>query len=414
MALLRCTAAALAFACTAAHAQSTNGGSTYSIFNIGDLQMSTSVTAAGRGGTETGTPSPGMLNSTNPASWSDMQLTTLSIGGGLDQYQVSDGSNSVLQNNLRIREIALGIPVSVKSGITLGIAVHPYSVVNYRSRLERDVQAIDTVRRASISYSGQGGISRLVVGASFRPVPELSIGAAYNGFFGTVRNENSVTFDGGEMTPASYRTETTNGGSGFTAGLTWEPITNLRLGAAWESGATLDRDHITTTLYQQATNARYIDTIGTTNDQVEIPMRMNFGASYVVGRSLGAVDVTMQDWSTTGLANARSMTRIGLGYEYLPARSAATGLERWSFRGGLFMENTYYTLPGGDINSIGGTLGLRIPIADGTGLNTPSALDIGLEIGTRGTTDNGLTRELFGRLSLEFSLSELWFTTRKK
>jgi len=413
IALLCCAAFALALA-TRASAQPTSGGSTYSIFNIGDLQIATTAAAAGRGGTETGTLSPALLNSVNPAAWSDLRLTTIHGGIGFDQYQVSDASGSVLQNATRLKEFAIGIPYWNKFGATFGLMLRPYSVVNYRSRLERDVQGVDTIHRASISYSGQGGISRLTFGTSFQPVPELSIGVTPHLFFGTIRSDNSVTFDGGELTSASYRTETAHSGFGVSAGVAWTPIPDLRIGAAWENGTTLDRDRVTTTLYRQASNARYIDTIGSASNQIDIPTRLSFGASFTTGRFLLSGDFTTQDWSTSGLDAARSMSRIGLGVERLPARLAASGFERWVFRFGAFMENSYYTLPGGDINAIGGTLGARIPIADGTGLNTPSALDIGLEIGTRGTTENGLTRELFSRLSVEFSLSELWFTSRKR
>ena len=44
----------------------TSGGSTYSIFNIGDLRNGTTAAAAGRGGVETAVPSPSIINSFNP------------------------------------------------------------------------------------------------------------------------------------------------------------------------------------------------------------------------------------------------------------------------------------------------------------------------------------------------------------
>ena len=43
------------------------GGSTYSIFNIGDLRPGANASGAGRAGIEAAVPSPLVLNSINPA-----------------------------------------------------------------------------------------------------------------------------------------------------------------------------------------------------------------------------------------------------------------------------------------------------------------------------------------------------------
>jgi hypothetical protein len=41
-------------------------------------------------------------------------------------------------------------------------------------------------------------------------------------------------------------------------------------------------------------------------------------------------------------------------------------------------------------------------------------MDVGIELGTRGTTENGLTQELFGKLSVELSINELWFQSSRR
>ena len=110
------------------------------------------------------------------------------------------------------------------------------------------------------------------------------------------------------------------------------------------------------------------------------------------------------------MPTATSATRYGLAYQYAASESInAEGLDRWTFRVGALYEDTYYLTSNGAITQLGFTLGVGFPLAAYNRLNANPAMDIALQFGTRGTTDNGLTREAFGKLSVELSLSELWF-----
>jgi len=392
-------------------AAQTSGGSTYSIFNIGDLRAGATAAAAGRGGVEAAVPSPWIINSLNPALWSDLQFVTLQAAMNFEQYQVSDARSTSYQNHSKLQDFAAAFPYSERFGGTLAFGVRPYSTVNYRTQVERDVQTADTISRAHITYSGHGGLSEALVGSSFRPVEWLSLGVNGSLFFGSITSESNVAFpNDNTLDPALYRTGDLYIGGGARVGAAAHPIEELTLGAVFETGGTLTRERYESSRVVD-NNRELVDTTAVTESTFEIPSKMIFGASYQSGRFLFSSDVALQAWGTEHFATARPAGRYAIGIDRLPSTSVnASGFERWSFRFGGYYEQTYYQLRNGQgIDQMGLTLGARYPISQSGHLTAGTALDIAIEVGRRGSVDNGLTQETYGKLWVELALSELWF-----
>ena len=119
--------------------------------------------------------------------------------------------------------------------------------------------------------------------------------------------------------------------------------------------------------------------------------------------------------ATENFSTARNSMRVAVGIDRMASTSVnAEGFERWTFRLGGFYDQSYYALPGGDVNSMGGTIGFGVPLTTFTGLNAGTYLDLGLEIGSRGTTTGGLTQELYGKLFVDIAVSELWFVKTRR
>lgn len=398
-----------------ARSQTTNGGSTYSIFNLGDLQTGSTAAVAGRGGIEASIPSPDLLNSINPASWSDLRYTTVQASLSFHQYQVSDASTSIFQNDTRLREFAFGIRWSEKLGGAAGIAIRPYTVVNYRTSLSQAVPGLDSLTRARIDYTGRGGISTARIGGSIRPADHFSVGATANFFLGTIANASDVTFpaSSSSLSPATYESSARFSGFSASVGAWIEPVTGLRIGVVADLGSTLTRSRIETSSFVQG-GQTFINRDTLADDEVTIPTRITAGLSYATGRFLVSAEGWTQSWEGSGLATARNATRLAIGLDRVASPSLnATGFERWTFRMGAFLERTYYALSAGEIDAYGASIGTRWPITQASALNSSTVLDLALEGGSRGTTDNGLTREVFLRFSVGLSLNELWFLRRR-
>lgn len=388
----------------------TSGGSTYSSLNIGDLQTSTSVAGQGLAGVESAMPMPGNLNSLNPAGWADLRSVTLAAGMNFEQYQVSTASQSLYQNSTRLQGFSIGFPFSETYGITAAILFRPYSTVNYRSQLTERIPLAGTdTALSTITKQGSGGVSQAVLGSSFKPIDQLTVGAGLDWYFGAIESRSNVAFDNTSLNPATYLTSDQYRGIGGRFGLQARPIEGLQVGATLQTGVTLNRVRFLINNYLDAAG-QVIDTTGTDTADITVPQRLTIGASYQMGRSILGTEISTQAWESDVLTTATSAMRYGVAYQYTASESInAEGFDRWTFRAGASYEDTYYLTSNGAISQLGFTLGVGFPLAAYNRLNANPAMDIAFQFGTRGTTENGLTRETFGKLSVELSLSELWF-----
>ena len=392
------------------------GGSSYSIFNIGDLENTTTAAGTGLGGIESAVPYSTILNSLNPASWSTLKYVSIHAGLTFEQYRVSDADESIWQNRTSLRNFAAGFPFSERYGGTLGIGVRPYSTVNYRTGRLQPVPSGDTTVDASLISSGSGGVTEGFAGVSFAPTQWLSVGLSPSFYFGSIENRTLVDFPITSLNDAGYLSIDRFGGIGGTAGVMVRATEDLRLGATFSMPATLDVDRTQLGIFREG---GFEDTasIQQSTLEIDIPARMTFGATYKSGRTVLAGEGLLQSWSGHSRFNqtARNRLRTAIGAEYLPGTSAtSSGIDRWTLRTGLWYEQTYYSLEQGDINALGLTLGFNIPFSRTGRLGSGSGMDLALELGTRGTTDNGLTQELFGKFSLELAINELWFQPSRR
>lgn len=397
------------------HGQTTNGGSSYSIFNIGDLQTGGSASVAGRSGVEVAVPTAEILNTVNPAGWSDLRYTTIQASLAFNQYRVSDATSSVSQNDTRLRDFAFGIRWSESLGGGAGMSLHPYSIVNYRTSLSQTVPGDDSSATARVDYSGHGGVSVAAIGASIKPHDRIAIGVTANLYFGTITSISDVSFPGTAtaLNPATYESNSRYTGAGVTIGAWGEPVDNLRIGAAFDAGARLTRGRIELSRFVQ-NGLSYVHRDTLADNSLTIPPRLTVGASYRSGRFLFGGDYWVQNWSGEDFTTTRNASRMAFGIDRLASQSLnASGFERWTFRLGGFYESTYYSLGGGSVDAVGGSIGFRWPITQVSPLSSSTVLDLALEVGTRGSTDNGLTQETFGRLYVGLSLNELWFLRRR-
>ncbi len=393
-------------------AAQTNGGSTYSIFNIGDLQPTWSAAAMGHGGLETAMVGSD-VNTVNPAGWSDLNSVTVQADLVFEQYKVSDATSSFYQNNTSLRNFAAAFPWSEKLGGTVGLVLQPYSTVNYSVRRNQQVQ-LDSggTADATLDFSGSGGISQAVLGTSFRPIDRVTVGAAAIRYIGTIERQSDVTFADGSLNPATYTTDERYGAWGWRVGALLEPIDHLRIGANFEGGADLSLDNVRMRSYSTLLGI-VSDTNATTSGTVTLPPRISVGAAYRSGEFQFGGEAVLQNWSGDVFSTAAASTRIAAGVDRLADLSpGASGVSRWILRLGGYYDDTYYQIGSNQITEWAGTVGVGIPLTRTTGLNVGSFLDLAAEVGMRGTTDTGLTRELFGKLYIQLSVSELWFQRR--
>ena len=109
---------------------------------------------------------------------------------------------------------------------------------------------------------------------------------------------------------------------------------------------------------------------------------------------LGLDNVTYNDASS-----------YALGGYWVPEYRALNGyFNRATYRAGLRYDVTGMTVNNKEINNFGITFGLGLPL----GANF-SNLNLGFELGRRGTTDQNLVEESYFKINLGLSLNDRWF-----
>ncbi len=153
--------------------------------------------------------------------------------------------------------------------------------------------------------------------------------------------------------------------------------------------------------------------------QITIPMSFGFGVAIKKGdKFLLAADVAIQNWSnysafgqTQGLKNS---LRASLGAQFIPdSKPNATYFKRAHYRLGVRYMQTALELKATPLNEYAGSFGIGFPVGRSYILQSFSMVNIGVEVGQRGTLTNGLIKENFIKGSVSFTINDRWFQKPK-
>jgi len=113
--------------------------------------------------------------------------------------------------------------------------------------------------------------------------------------------------------------------------------------------------------------------------------------------------------NSINIVNYKNASRISLGGYYTPNINSITSYwEKVTYRGGLKYRQTGLTVNNTDINEFGMSFGLGLPLSKDL-----STINFGVEIGKRGTVDNGLVKENYFNFRIGLTLNDKWFQKRK-
>ena len=408
-------------------AQDPGGGSIYSRFGLGELRAFSSSQAAAMGGGGTALRSLNYLNLANPAGWSDQVLTRAAAGVSYRTIEATDarGESSRLQAGT-LDFVQFSFPLySRKLGV--GLAYQPYSRSNYLVRSAGTTPALaqpDSLVGYQVDYEGRGGLQQITGGLGYRVSDALSVGARVDVIFGILEEGRRTTFDDFRYT-ATNRTDATRlaGVTGTFGGLLSlaSVLTGgdvLSLGATFTLPTTLTGERTRTLGVSNELNR---DTLSVTDGSVDVPLGASVGLTYKPdARWTVLADGLYEPWSNFKNSFAPSpggravgdRLRASLGAELLPAGEDLNDpfFQRTAYRLGGYYEQSYARAGTGGqaINTLAATGGISLP-AQLAG----TRLDINVEVGTRGTTENDLVRDFFYRFSLNVNFGERWFRERK-
>ncbi len=387
--------------------------SPYSYYGIGLTKFKGTVENQSMGGLMVFSDSI-HVNLRNPASYGKLKLTTFAVGGSHQRSQLNSGSDNESSSTTSFDYLAIGIPTGK---LNFGLGLIPYTSVGYR--------ILDVNNETSNRFTGRGGMNKVYLTTAYAFSDNLSLGVDLNYNFGNIQNNFTVFQDQVQFgTRQINRTDFS--GFNLNFGIDYQGKLNEKL--RFHTAAVYSPEMDITTEGMRSTvpvifNPDGVDNIpfGYQVTNTNLPeSKMSLPAQLSLGAGLGAqnkwflgaeyVNIQAADYNlNSGLSNldhryeAAAQYRIG-GY-YVPQYNSLTSyLKRVVYRAGLRYEETGLYLNNEGINEFGISFGIGLP----AGTNFSNA-NIGFEYGQRGTTNSGLIKENFFKLSLSLSLNEKWF-----
>jgi hypothetical protein len=405
--------------------------SPYSQFGFGDNSGRGFGQSKAMGNMGIGLRSNSHLNNLNPASYNALDtmvvIYELGLSGGINNIESNLGS--IQKTDAQIDYFALGFLVNRHWATSFGLV--PSSKVDYTLMSSTEDPVDGTI---NTYFNGNGGLSKVYWGNAFRLSKRLSAGINAAFVFGPINRTTTVVFadnrycDNSIMEVKQYVYNLmVNYGVQYTQPLSKDY--SLTLGAIFESKTKLNTTIDTlagTTNNSGSYDASYYEgihpnelkniIIDTTDAKGTIDYPTSFGFGFTLAKNkqftVGA-DVLIQNWSVLSNSNANvnytDLLSAHVGAEFTPDRNSINYyMERMSYRIGGHYTESHLEIRNTRINDYGISFGVGLPLR-----NTNTSINITGEIGRRGTTEQNLIRETYGILSLNLSLSDIWFVKRK-
>lgn len=385
--------------------------SPYSYYGIGTLKFRGTVENRAMGGLGVFSDSI-HLNLQNPAAYSDLRLVTFTaaVSHTANTQKSLEGSRTASTTSLDY--FAIGIPMG-KLG--MGFGVLPYSSVGYNFFARQGDELTE--------YSGKGGLNKTYLSLAYQVTPGLSIGIDGQYNFGQIEN---MTIS--QKEELEYGIQSINnskiGGFSFNFGAIYKTMVskNLELTTSASYTPQLDLRSENTreiaTVAIRATGMQTIDRrdVEVPNTDFYYPGQFSLGIGLSKPHHWGiGLEYSNHQWdklnSKTYKNEKASFTNgssVRLGGYFIPEYNSFVNFyKRVSYRAGMRFEQTGLSFEGQDINEFGISFGLGVPIG-----RLFSNVNIGLEVGKRGSTSHGLIQENFFNAFLSFSLNDKWFEKR--
>ena len=397
-----------------------SGFSPYSVFGVGQLHQTGTAWNRSMGGVGIAARSNRYVNILNPASVTARDSLSFMADFGLDGRisLFSEGSKKALNTTFSIDDFVISFPLWKHTAMMVGVT--PVSDVGYNiSYSEMDVDA----GYRTFTSAGNGGIYQVFGAFAGTLWERLSLGAQASYRFGNINKKASFSFD-----DTSFRSMASGDSlqvNNFTAklGLQYEqPISTrsyLTIGATYQFATRINGYHIH--YEERGSYDRRRNSSTLTENKLSMGDELGVGISYrLADKLLIEVDYTRTDWSRSNLNMVKGFSNVGdvvfaqsvgqsvrAGFAYTPNRNDIRYImRRWTYRGGVYFDQSYYTVDGAHVNAVGITLGTTIPV-----FRWYNGLTLGIDIGRRGLSTSQVKETYFG-FNVGLNVFDIWFQKR--
>lgn len=404
-----------------------NNASPYSYYGIGDIKFKGTVENRTMGGLSI-LPDSIHINLQNPAAYGSLKWTTLTVGGTTSSTGFKTTEASDRAGRTTLDYIAVAIPVK-NVGFAFGLM--PYSGVGYRINNTTAPDPVDGFERYN-EFAGSGGLNRVFGGAAWKISKNFSIGADFQYYFGDIETralttipDASLQYSTREINTADYEGFSLNAGAMFQTRINnkWELYLSGSYSPETKLNSTISRNLATVSVGSNGQETVINEenyTLGT--EDLTLPSKLTGGLGFGQARKwFAGADITLQDANNLsarfeGIDNVafEKSQKMTVGGYYIPKFNSFTSYwSRVTYRAGFKYEKTGLVLNNQDINDYSVSFGAGFPLSSVVGTLGSSNLNVGAEIGRRGTTSAGLIQENYVNIFVSLSLNDRWFIKRK-
>lgn len=419
------------------------GNSPYSRVGIGDLVPVQSIQNIGLGGLSVANYNQEFIQLNNPAMGANKKGvykdSLVKIEGAFTvqhkTFSTKTGSETSVAAN--IRYIAFAIPIGKKWNTT--VALQPYSVKNH---VYTQDQALNDPngRTVRYTYDGKGGLYRLAVNNGIGITKRLSAGLGLAYLFGPTKTTITSLLMTDPNASVQYENKYGIKKRINHSALAIKPAVHYRKelykimdttmvkkprGVFWNVGLTAEiytpvKLRVQESLIREdySGNASIDSVINTYSMNGSLPTRINAGFSIdSPTKWMLGIEGGFEDWAN-GFKDDKSSQdiyrlawNVAVGGEYRPATRRQ--YKSWTYRAGFNYTVLPYVLSNTQLRDISVSIGATMPV--GTRMNGAAfpKINVALVFGQRGTLDNGLAKEVYGRLQLGILITDKWFSKRK-
>lgn len=398
----------------------------YSVFGIGEIAKEGSAYNKSMGGIGIATRNRRFINYTNPAAVTARDSLSFMADFGLEQSNsiYRQGNLKSGNNTFNIHNFVLSFPIYRSSAFMVGIT--PFSNVGYDfSSVETNQDIIGNTGNITYDSYGTGDIYQVFVGAGATFWKRFSVGAEFIYYFGNIDKITHMDYADNSYRSVNTGSEISVNGATGKFGLQYEQKlagdVSLTLGATYRMSTRLKGY---STNYRYATQSSVVDTLRHSVDTLAHG-NVRFGDEIGVGIALKGgekwhveFDYLRSGWGKSGMDTAPGFSAIGdskfiattsqsfrLGFEIVPNRNDIRYyMRRCAYRAGVYYDQAYYKLDGNNVNSMGITFGITLPV-----FRWYNGLTLGVDLGQKASTRHDMIRERYARIVVGFNIHDIWF-----
>jgi hypothetical protein len=306
------------------------------------------------------------------------------------------------------------------------VGLTPFSDVGYDfSSVEENQDIIGNTGNITYDSRGTGSVYQVFFGAGVTFWKRLSLGAEYLYYFGNIDRITRMDYMNTSYRSVRTGNELSVRGSTGKFVLQYEQKlggdVSMIIGATYRMSAKMKGY---SNNYRYATQSSVVDTLKHSVDTLAYG-NLSFADEIGVGISVKGGDkwhaefnYLKSGWGNSGLDKAEGFAASGVykfsttasqsfrvGFEFVPNRNDIRYyMKRCAYRVGAYYDQAYYKLDGNNINSMGVTLGMTLPV-----FRWYNGLTVGVDFGQKASMRDGMVRERYAKLAIGFNIHDIWF-----